>query len=163
AFHIGNERDQLEFDANPVTPFAFAKYELLIMDGDYGNGLKWIDGYLEGLGCCGRTFAECVIGADQIRFDLPVLDLHGNDLSAFELSRNCGGIVSIEGKGAVGPAQIGRAHAGERFPLGGYRGKVGGDAEDCVGNAVLVENLPECFSLSQLFSAAAAQGDDPVS
>ena len=136
---------------------------MLILDGDSGNGLKWIGGYLEGLGCCGRTFAECVIGADQVRFDLPVLDLHGNGLSAFDWTGYCGRIVSIKRKGAVGSAEVGRAHAGERFPLGGYRGKVGGDAEDRVRNAVLVENLPECLPLSQLFSAAAAQGDEPIS
>src|SRR5215475_12135310 len=96
--------NQLELDRDEVTPFAFAEHELLLGEGDSGNGFERVNRHSEGLKSRRRSLAECVVRTDEVGGYLPVLDLHRNDLSAFDCTSRCRGIVGVERKCSVGAA-----------------------------------------------------------
>ena len=110
----------------------------------------------------GESFAKGIIGADQTGLDFRVLDLHRNNLSALDWSRNRGRVVGVKRECPVGPAQIGRAHAGDSLAFGGDRREICGDAKNRIGDVVVVEHRPKRDAFAELFGRAAADRDNPI-
>src|SRR5579863_8283432 len=157
AFYICEERNQLELDANPIAPLSLAQHKFPALHRYFCDRLQRVNRNREWFLSGGRAFSKRIVRPDQIGRDARVFNQHGDYLPAFDLPGNSRGIICVEGKCAVSSPQIGSAHARKRFPLSCDRREIRRNSKDCVWDAVLIEQLPERHTFSQLFGAAAAK------
>src|SRR5215467_11891709 len=156
ALYVCKERDQLELDADPVTPLTLPQHEFLILHADLNHRINWVHRNREWFRRSRIVSQKRIVGADQAACNPIILYLDGNDLSAFDGARCGHRIISVKGKSAVRTPQIGRPHAREGCSFGGYRRKIRRNTEYRVRNPVLVEDLPKCNALPKLLCAAPA-------
>ena len=163
AFHIAEERDQLELDADPVAPLSLAQNKFMILHGDLGYRFQRIHIATEnGSVAAGEPLRNELSGPIRLLTSSVSSPPARDYLSAFDRAGDGGRIIGVEGKCAVGPAQVGSAHAGQRLSLGGDGRKVRRNTEDCVGDSVLIQDLPEGGTLSELFGAATSERNRPI-
>src|ERR1700758_269436 len=124
AFHIPEERNQLELNAHPVAPLALAKNKFMILHADLSCRINRIDRDRKLFHRSGIAFAKRVVRADQVGANSRVLYMHGNDLSTFDRAGGCDWIIGVKRKCTVGSAQIGRTHTRKSLPFSRNRWKI---------------------------------------
>ena len=96
-------------------------------------------------------FAQSIFRTSHNQRDLIAVNRYRNDDATGNFVRHRQGIVSEIGKGSVGAAQIGRAHAGKSAALRRERRKIVGHAKNDGVHTGLIQNLPESFALQEAF------------
>ena len=134
----------------------------LALHGELRDRLQRIDRDRERFERRRRPFAKRVVGTDQIGYYLRFFDAYRDNLPAFH--RSCGShrVIGIKRKCAVAAPQIGRAHAGQGVPICLDGREIRRHAKNRVGHGIVVQCLPERFSLAELLGGAASEWNHPA-